>query len=317
MASYKKDNSARRAAEKKNNAKERVKAKAYAKADAKRENPEKRSKKKVSEKVAQRDAYASYEEQSSGPKRASGDLEKAYKLVAAQEEISNAKAKTMIDRGLVYSGNKKVMIARGELPTKTEFKIQKIEKVKPIFENDDLIVVDKPAFMNADEVERQFKGSRLLHRLDRETSGVLMLVKNEEFREKAIQAFRDDEVYKEYTAWVEGVFIDEVEIDKPILTEKRYNKAYSKISKQSGKPARSEVYPLEVSGKKSKVKVIIHEGRTHQIRVHLRSIDFPIVGDELYGGRRAPRVMLHAKKVTLLGKTFTAPEPKIFTHYSE
>ena len=131
MASYKKDNSARRAAEKKNIAKERVKAKAYAKADAKREKPEKRSKKNVSAKVAQRDEYASYEEQPVRSNKASGDLEKAYKLVAAQEGISNAQAKTMIDRGLVYAGNRKVMIARGELPTKTEFKIQKIEKVKP------------------------------------------------------------------------------------------------------------------------------------------------------------------------------------------
>jgi len=316
MASYKKDNSVRRAAEKKNNAKERVKAKAYAKADAKRAKPDKRVKKKVSENVAERDAYNDYEASNSALKKPSENVEKAYKLVALQAGISNAQAKAMIDRGLVYVGNKKVMIARGELPKKTEFKIQKIEKVKPVFENDDMIVVDKPAFMNADEVERQFKGAKLLHRLDRETSGVLMLVKNEAFREKAIQAFRDDDVYKEYVAWVEGVFIDEVMIDKPILTEKRHNRAYSKVSKQ-GKPAHSEVYPLEVSGKKSKVKVIIHEGRTHQIRVHLRSIDYPIVGDEMYGGRRAPRVMLHAKKVILLGKTFTVEEPKIFSHYSE
>lgn len=311
----KRDASDRRTGYKKSEAKAKVKAKAFQKADAKRNA---RKKSYASLEGKQTGVYRTQTGDTvkvSGPRGTKGKMEKAYKLVAIQEDTSNAQAKAMIDRGLVYVGNKKVMIARGELPVDTAFIVQQIEKAKPIFENEDLIVVDKPAFMNADEIERQFPGARLLHRLDRETSGVLMMVKNEEFREKAIQAFKDDEVYKEYVAWVEGVFIDELEIDKPILTEKRGNKAYSKISK-NGKPARSEVYPLEVSGKKSKVKVIIHEGRTHQIRTHLRSVNFPIVGDELYGGRRYRRVMLHAKKVRLLGMTFEAREPKIFAHFS-
>jgi 23S rRNA pseudouridine1911/1915/1917 synthase len=310
----KRASSARRAAEKKSIAKERVKAKAFAKTDKKRDAQKKYFKKKNAGSLEQ-NIYDSDNISSSRSKK-QGKVEKAYKLVAAQEGVSNAQGKSMIDRGLVYVGNKKVMIARGELPLDTEFKIQRVEKIKPIFEDNDLAVVNKPAFINSDEVERQFKGARLLHRLDRETSGVLMLVKNEEFREKAIRAFKNDEVYKEYVAWVDGVFTEEIIVDKAIITEKRHNKAYSKVSKQ-GKPARSEVYPLEVSGKKSKVKVIIHEGRTHQIRTHLRSISFPITGDELYGGSRFHRVMLHAKKVILMGRTFEAAEPKIFSHFSE
>ncbi|MCD6259111.1 MAG: RNA pseudouridine synthase [Helicobacteraceae bacterium] len=240
--------------------------------------------------------------------------EKAYKLVALQEGVSNSQAKSMIDRGLVYVGNKKVMIARGELDAKTVFKIQKIEKIKPIFENDDLIVVDKPAFVNSDEIERQFKGAQLLHRLDRETSGVLMLVKNEEFREKAIGEFKHDRVYKEYIAWVEGIISEPVDIDKPILTQKKNNRAYSNVSGK-GKPARTEVFPDIVSARKTKVKCIIHHGRTHQIRTHLRYIDHPIIGDEQYGGRRAKRVMLHAHKVRLFDMEFVAPEPSTFVHF--
>lgn len=311
----KKDNAARRANEKKSESKAKVKAKAFQKADEKRAARKKSYKsggpKSANAKMVEE--HGDYGETVRNSK--SGETEKAYKLVAAQEGVSNAQAKDMIDRGLVYVGNHKVMIARGELSVKTDFIVQSVEKIRPIFENDDLIVVDKPAFLNAEEVERQFKGARLLHRLDRETSGVLILVKNDAFREKAIEAFKNDEVYKEYVAWVEGVFIEEMHVDKPILTEKRHNKAYSKVSAK-GKPARSEIYPLEVSGKKSKVKVIIHEGRTHQIRTHLRSINYPIVGDEMYGGRRYKRVMLHAKKVKLLGLEFIAPEPKIFAHFS-
>lgn len=240
--------------------------------------------------------------------------QKAYKILALQEGVSNSQAKSMIDRGLVYVGNKKVMIARGEIDAKTIFRVQKIEKLKPIFENDDIIVVDKPAFVNSDEIERQIKDARLLHRLDRETSGVLMLVKNEEFREKAIKEFKKDKVYKEYIAWVEGIVTEPHDIDKPILTTKKNNKAYSNVSGK-GKPARTEVFPDIVSAKKTKVKCIIHHGRTHQIRTHLRYIDHPIVGDEQYGGRRAKRVMLHAYKVRLLGMEFVAPEPKVFVNF--
>ncbi|MDH4944604.1 RNA pseudouridine synthase [Sulfurimonas sp. C5] len=237
--------------------------------------------------------------------------EKAYKLLAQQEGVSNSQAKSMIDRGLVYVGNKKVMIARGDIDVKTIFRVQKVEKPVILFENDDLVVVDKPAFVNSDEIERQFKGARLLHRLDRETSGVLMLVKNEEFREKAVKEFAKDNVYKEYIAWLEGILTEPTIVDKPIVTQKKNNKAYSNVSPK-GKPAKSEFYPEEVSAKKTKAKIIIHHGRTHQIRVHARYIEHPIIGDEQYGGRRAKRVMLHAHKVKLLGMEFTSPEPKIF-----
>jgi len=240
--------------------------------------------------------------------------EKAYKLLAAQEGISNNSAKSMIDRGLVYVGNKKVMIARGEIDSKTNFKVHRVEKAVPIFENDDLIVIDKPAYVNSDEIERQFKPAVLLHRLDRETSGVLMLVKNEEFRLKAIGEFKRDKVYKEYIAWVEGIISEPIDVDKPILTTKKNNRATSNVSSK-GKPARTEIFPDIVSGNKTKVKCIIHHGRTHQIRTHLRYVDHPIIGDEQYGGRRAKRVMLHAYKVRLLNYEFTAPEPKAFVHF--
>ena len=63
-----------------------------------------------------------------------------------------------------------------------------------------------------------------MHRLDRETSGVLMLVKDEDFRQKAIKEFKKDNVYKEYIAWVEGIISEPLEVDRPILTQKKNNK---------------------------------------------------------------------------------------------
>jgi len=240
--------------------------------------------------------------------------DKAYKFLAAQEGISNSKAKYMIDKGLVYVGNRKVVIARADMPEKTKFRLEEVEKIRTIFENKDLIVLDKPAFLNSEDVEKQYPEARLLHRLDRETSGVLVLCKDEDFRIKAIGEFKNDRVYKEYIAWVDGDVIEEFVIDKPILTEKVNNKAKSKISASKGKPAITEVFPLLVVNHKSKIKLVIHHGRTHQIRVHLRSENLPIIGDELYGGRPARRMMLHAHKMKILGMEFTSPEPKEYKH---
>ncbi len=241
------------------------------------------------------------------------DKEKAYKLLAAQMGLSNAKAKALIDRGVVYVGNRKVAIARGELPIDTKFRVLNLQRSEVIFENDEVIALNKPAFLTSDEAIRDFEGARLLHRLDRETSGVLLSAKTKRFEKRALEAFRARAVYKVYTCWVEGIVSEPFTVDKPILTLKRGGRAYSKIDRK-GKPAVSHVEPLLISGKRSKVRVVIETGRTHQIRVHLRNAGFPIIGDAQYGvpSNQTNRMLLHALQVRLLGYDFKAPEPKGF-----
>lgn len=242
--------------------------------------------------------------------------DKAYKVLAKQENISNSKAKELIDKGLVRAGGKKVMIARGEISTTTRFSVKEVASIKVIFEDDDILVVDKPAFMTADEVARKYKDAILLNRLDKETSGVMMFAKNEEFRRKAIKEFAENRVYKEYVAIVDGKVIDEIVIDKPIMTTKERGQAKSKIDRK-GKPAKSTVYPMLVEGNKSKVKVVIETGRTHQIRVHLNNVGFPIIGDALYGkpASNINRVLLHSKITRIFDYEFEAKEPREFKVY--
>jgi RluA family pseudouridine synthase len=237
--------------------------------------------------------------------------EKAYKLLAVQEGISNRAAKDLIDRGVVYSGGRKVTVARGEMNPKANFKIEKIAKPKILFEDDKIIAVDKPAFMTTEEVARSYSHATLLHRLDKETSGVLLFTKDEEFHAKAVNAFKQKEVKKEYIAVVQGKCIEPVSIENNLITIKKGNTLFSKIVDE-GKSAISHVEPLLLEGKISKVKVIIETGRTHQIRVHLKSINFPILGDTVYGGRPHKRMMLHAHKISLLGYNFTSKEPSEF-----
>jgi len=237
--------------------------------------------------------------------------EKAYKLLALQEGISNRAAKDLIDRGVVYSGGKKITVAKVEINPKAKFRVEKINKPKIIFQDDKIIAVDKPAFMTTEEVAKNYAEFTLLHRLDKETSGVLLFTKDEEFHEKAVQAFRNREVKKEYIAVVQGKFIEAVSIDKPIITIKKGNALFSKVADE-GKEAISHVEPMLLEGKISKVKVTIETGRTHQIRAHLKSVKSRILGDTQYGAKSYKRVMLHAWKIELLGYKFESPEPKEF-----
>jgi len=240
--------------------------------------------------------------------------DKAYKVLAKQEGISNSKAKDLIDDGLVFVGDKKLRIARGMINVNSTFKIVKRAEIKKIFEDENIIAVNKPNSVTSESVIQKFKDASLLHRLDKDTSGVMVLTKNEEFRLKAIGEFKQKRVYKEYVAVVEGRIVEEVKIDQPIETKKG-SVARSFISLK-GKDALTTVSPVAMIGKKTKLKVIIDTGRTHQIRVHLSSIGYPILGDDTYGsGMRAKRLMLHSKKISFLDYSFEVKEPKEFENF--
>ncbi len=245
-------------------------------------------------------------------------MEKAYKLLAIQEDISNKKAKELIDRGLVYITDKKVKIARAEMPNNTRFRVEKIDSVKIIYQDENIVAINKPALLDSYELQDAIEEDEtvLIHRLDRDTSGVLILARNKDFLADAIEAFRQRKVKKRYVAWVEGVFYEETKIDAPIATHKQAGKAFSEINETRGKPAITVVRPIEIQGKKSKVEIEIMTGRTHQIRVHLSSIGHPIVGDERYGSvTRSKRILLHAKALSLLGYAFEAKEPRDIQKY--
>jgi 23S rRNA pseudouridine1911/1915/1917 synthase len=190
------------------------------------------------------------------------------------------------------------------------------KKAKILFEDDNILAVDKPAFLNASDVEYEFKDAILLNRLDKETSGVMLLVKNEEFRKKAIKEYKHNKVYKEYIAIVEGKVVESITIDTPISTIKGKS-ARSRVDEKYGKPALTTIYPYLVEGNKSKIKIVIENGRTHQIRVHLESVGLPIIGDLQYGkpSTQTQRMLLHSLKTKIFNYEFEAPEPKEFFHF--
>jgi 23S rRNA pseudouridine1911/1915/1917 synthase len=241
--------------------------------------------------------------------------DKAYKVLAQAKDISNKKAKELIDRGLVYVEDKKVKIARAEISTDTNFRIEYPDDIEILYQDENIVAVNKPAQVDSYDIQDAIEGAELLHRLDRDTSGVLLLGRNEAFIKQAINEFKNRRVEKHYVAWVEGVLYEEIEIDEPIFTIKK-GKAFSVIDPVRGKKAYTKVKPEEIQGKKSKVCIEITTGRTHQIRVHLASIGHPIVGDEQYGSRtQAKRVLLHSSQMKIFDYEFNAREPKDIAKY--
>lgn len=174
-----------------------------------------------------------------------------------------------------------------------------------IFEDENIIIVNKPRglLVHGDENEKSktltndvlnylyFKGEynpnnkgfilAPAHRLDRNTSGLVIFAKNLPSLQELEELFKNkDNISKEYLALVNGHFEGKAEIDSPLLKDEKTGQV--RISKY-GKSALSLVEKAEFYGDFTLVKVKILTGRTHQIRVHLASINYPIIGDSKYG----------------------------------
>ena len=195
--------------------------------------------------------------------------------------------------------------------------------LKPIYEDDNVIVLNKPAgllsmakgeFTTEPTLEDY---GLLVHRLDRDTSGVVILAKNEATQSFLRKQFQDRKTHKTYYAIVEGrPKLDEAKIDLPI--ERSIKSPTTFIVSPSGKPSVTFYKVLKSDGKYSLLELKPVTGRTHQLRVHLKYLGHPILGDRVYGDKEADRLFLHAKNLEITipvgeRKTFEAPLPKEFS----
>jgi 23S rRNA pseudouridine955/2504/2580 synthase len=213
-----------------------------------------------------------------------------------------------------------------------------------ISEEADFIIVNKPPFLstledrnapiNLLELAKSYhSGAQVCHRLDKETSGLLVVAKNNDFYKYFSSLLENREVTKMYHAIVEGRHeIEEKELDKPIYTGS--NK--SRIDFQQGKPSLTLITTVEIYKHHTLLACMPFTGRLHQIRIHLADHGTPICGDEQYGGHAIylstlkrnynlgkgkeerplmQRVALHAAGLSFVSPsesqlTFKAPYPK-------
>lgn len=228
-----------------------------------------------------------------------------------------------------------------------EVKIPKIEDII-LFENDDLLVVNKPPFVSTlDErgggevsmlrlIKKYNQEAMICHRLDKETSGCLIVAKNAGAYRAVAMQFERRTVKKVYHALVEGTHVFEnLKVDLPILNLGNKNVS---ISRQEGKAAQTIFNSIEFFRHYTLVECQPVTGRMHQIRIHLATQKASIAGDEMYGGKPVflskikrgyqlgkdqeelplmKRFALHAKEVTFqvdseTRATVSAPYPKDF-----
>lgn len=173
-----------------------------------------------------------------------------------------------------------------------------------VYEDENMLVVNKPSSIlthpttiehentlvnallykygeNLSDINGEFRRG-ILHRLDRNTSGLLMIAKNNKTHEFLADKIKNHQITKKYRAIVKGVIaIDEFEINEPI--GRNPNQPHKMMVRQDGKPSKTIVKVIERFKEHTYIELTLVTGRTHQIRVHMSHIKHPIYNDTLYG----------------------------------
>ena len=209
-----------------------------------------------------------------------------------------------------------------ELIEKESRRFEKINMdIKVLYEDDDIAVIDKPRgiivhpanddeislvnfllyrFASLSSIDETRPG--IVHRLDKDTSGLIIIAKNNEVHEKMKELFKSREIYKEYITIAVGTFKDELTVvDKGIMRDPI--KKIKMCVSDEGKEAHSEIHLLKQNDEYSYLRVLIKTGRTHQIRVHLSYLNHPVLGDKTYGYRGKIKMdghILHCRKVSFV-----------------
>ncbi|MDO8526666.1 MAG: RNA pseudouridine synthase [Deltaproteobacteria bacterium] len=194
---------------------------------------------------------------------------------------------------------------------------------KIIYEDDALIMVEKPAGMSStlqnsveEWLQKKFPKAKLVHRLDNDTSGLMVAAKDEATFEKLRAIWKTDGVVKKYTALVLGRTPSHGIITTPIAHHARKKKKMM-TGGEKARPAHTEYKTIKHFKNFSLIEVQITTGVRHQIRMHMASIGHPLAGDRLYQKSKKEedttgltRHFLHLSHLELLGKTFHSEPPQ-------
>lgn len=241
-------------------------------------------------------------------------------------DISRSKAQKTVKDGLVKVNESavtsKYIVNSGDLVLVGVAEQKDHPQIEIIYEDKDILVIDKPAgitshpapgekdrtvaeiFINKYEGEHNTDRDMVVHRLDKGTSGIMLLAKNEKSRDFLSKQFADRKVNKTYTALVCGrVVPKEGIIDMPLSRDIRSKNRMSPADE--GKDAKTLYKVNKYYRDYTLVTANPKTGRTHQIRVHFAAIGHPLYGDERYGikGDFTKRIFLHASELSILHPT--------------
>ena len=226
---------------------------------------------------------------------------KAFKIVMDMLACSMREAQRYIDKQRLFCGDRVVSEKSAFLSGNISLIVFKpVSKgLQPIFETTDFALFDKPSgllvhpknrntsYSLTDEVKYLFGNSaNITHRIDKETSGLVLAAKHREAEIYFKNAFQKKEIKKGYLAFVKGKIEKEFFIDAPIKINRDYSKIKIKVFiDNSGKEAKTIIKPLKYDKENdiTLIEAIPLTGRQHQIRIHLFHMKHPIIGDPIYG----------------------------------
>lgn len=253
-------------------------------------------------------------------------------LAARDDDLSRSYAQKLLDEGMVSVNgertvSKKHKVADGDTikvffpePTVLDASPQDIP-IEIVYEDSDLVVVNKPCGMVVHPSAGNYDGTLvnalmyhcggtlssingeirpgIVHRIDKDTSGLLVVAKNDKAHESLAAQLKEHSMTREYCALVyDNIKDDELTIDEPIGRDTR-NRLRRGVNGSNPKNAVTHIKVLERFGRYTLIAARLETGRTHQIRVHMAYIKHPLVGDRLYGPPNEPfktnGQMLHAK----------------------
>ena len=246
-------------------------------------------------------------------------------------EHSRSRLQQLIRSGFVRLNEQttrpRQIVRRGDKINLTEPPVEKIDirpepiPLEKLFEDDDLIVINKPAGLTvhpgAGQREHTLVNALLshcaalsgiggkerpgiVHRLDKETSGCLVVAKNDVAHRELSKQFATRRVEKIYLALVAGRLRKTAGVIEEKIGRHPVHRQRMRVTSLRGRTAKTEYRVIRSSDQASLIECRLHSGRTHQIRVHLHHLDHPVLGDKVYAPRVAknfPRQMLHAWKL--------------------
>lgn len=279
------------------------------------------------------------------------------KYLNENTEYTRSKIQKMIENGNILVNDIKVKDSY-KVKENDYITIEAIEETTDIlpenipldiyYEDDDLIVVNKPSGMVVHPAPGNYTGTLvnaliyhtnnlskvntnirpgIVHRIDADTSGLLLVAKNDKAHNILAEAIQKKEVVREYIALVEGIIKeDTATIDAPIGRDINNRKKMC-VTNENSKEAITHLRVIERYKDSTLIKCKLETGRTHQIRVHLNYIGHPIVNDPVYGKKKLIDKdfgqMLHAEKISFIHPTtkeymtFTCEAPKRFQEILE
>ena len=244
------------------------------------------------------------------------------------QKLTKTKIRSAIDQGFAFLNGKMHRIATTVCSSKDRVELRipeensapkKPEKIVAVYEDPFIVIWDKPVGVLSDP--KRFKG--LVHRLDKETAGLLIQAKTLEAKAAFEALFKERKISKRYLAIVHGNYLKPVLIDLPIARLGRVAGFERFGVSKLGAKASTNTKPLFFGKNATLLECAPITGRTHQIRVHLSAVGFPIVGDLLYGKKevRFPRMLLHSTSLEFIHpftgeKIFVeSPAPREFDQF--